>query len=261
MTRGSSSSSRVFKSILTRAEKELELASEKAKDFEHNGIRGDERAAALSDFLRAHLPVTMAVGKGEAIDCKDNRTGQLDIIIYDKSASAPISTGEENLLIPAEALYAVIEVKSILSQDEINKSVIAAQKVRNLCPFKEPFIGPRRDGAAAEDGRCRCAYSIFSYSTNIGKLDWLNKEYERLKTSLALANASGDVVERLVVLGRGMINPVNGYGKEIADNNEGIFLEYYLHLMNFLTRESNRRPPIDWQIYTSRGSSGWKRIK
>lgn len=157
MPRGTRRSSRVFKSVLSRAEKELALGSEKAGDFQHNGIRGDERAASLMRFLQSHLPITMAIAKGEAIDFRDKRSGQLDLIIYDKSASAPIFTGGENVLVPAEALYAVIEVKSVLSKDELEKSVEAAKTIRSLRPFREPFIGPRRDGIAAEDGKCRCA--------------------------------------------------------------------------------------------------------
>lgn len=257
MPRGTRKSSSVFKSVLSRAERELALSSEKAGDFQHNGVRGDERAASLMRFLQLHLPNTMDVAKGEAIDSRDNRSGQLDLIIYDKSASAPISSGEENVLVPAEALYAVIEVKSVLSSDELIKSVAAAKKIRGLRPFKEHFIGPRRDGAAAEDGRCRCAYSIFAYSTNLSKTDWLNKEYKRATSALDRAGMTHDVIERIVVLGRGLINPATATGKEIADDNESIFLEYYLHLMNFLSRESARRPAVDWQIYTTRGTSGW----
>jgi len=260
MPRGTQRSSRVFKSVLSRAEKELALGSEKAGDFHHNGIRGDERAASLMRFLQSHLPITMAIAKGEAIDFRDKRSGQLDLIIYDKSASAPIFTGGENVLVPAEALYAVIEVKSVLSKDELEKSVEAAKTIRSLRPFKEPFIGPRRDGIAAEDGRCRCAYSIFAYSTNLGATDWLQKEYMRTIGALDAAGAARDVVERVVVLGRGLINPATATGKEITDDNESIFLEYYLHLMNFLSRESARRPQVDWQIYTSRGTGGWKKL-
>ena len=260
MPRGTRSSSRVFKSVLSRVEKELAISSEKARDFQHNGIRGDERAASLMRFLRSHLPITMDIAKGEAIDYQDNRSGQLDLIIYDKSASAPIASGEENVLVPAEALYAVIEVKSVLSKDELETCVTAAKRIRNLRPFKQHFIGPRRDGAAAEDGKCRCTYSIFAYSTNLGAADWLEKEYKRTIGALDAAGAARDVVERIVVLGRGLINPATATGKEITDDNESIFLEYYLHLMNFLSRESARRPAIDWQIYTSRGTGGWKKL-
>src|SRR5208282_1551612 len=106
----------VFREVLTQAERRLSLGSEQAANFEHRGLRGNERAAALAAFLSLHLPGVFGVGKGEARDYLDNVTGELDVFVYDRSTAAPIQTGGDSLIVPAEALYAVIEVKSVLSQ-------------------------------------------------------------------------------------------------------------------------------------------------
>ena len=81
MPRGSSLPSEVFKAVLDSAARQLHIASSEASAFKHTGIRGDERAAALANFLRQHLPSNIGVSKGEAIDFRDRRTGQLDILI------------------------------------------------------------------------------------------------------------------------------------------------------------------------------------
>jgi len=52
MPRGSSLPSEVFKAVLDSAARQLHIASSEASAFEHTGIRGDERAAALANFLR-----------------------------------------------------------------------------------------------------------------------------------------------------------------------------------------------------------------
>ncbi|MGN7808095.1 hypothetical protein ACTJKE_36505 [Ensifer sp. 22521] len=52
----------------SRAEKRLLLDAEKAENFGHKGLKGNERAAALKGFLEEHLPAIFAVGSGEAID-------------------------------------------------------------------------------------------------------------------------------------------------------------------------------------------------
>lgn len=180
MPRGSSKQSAVFKAVLESAKKQLHLASDTASAFRHSGIRGDERAAAVAKFLRDHLPPTYGVAKGEVIDCNDRRTGQLDILIYDADMAAPISTQSENVLIPAESLLAVIEVKSVLSQEELKKCYLAAAKVRQLRPFKQRFVPARDQGQAVTDGTHRCLYIVFAYRTDLGKDAWLEKEFHRL---------------------------------------------------------------------------------
>lgn len=100
-----SKGSNVFRGIIDASRKQLLLDHEKSSAFGHSGIKGNERAAAFADFLRERLPDFLAVTKGEAIDCYDNRTGELDIFVYDKLAARPISEQRENALIPCEAIY------------------------------------------------------------------------------------------------------------------------------------------------------------
>ena len=59
---------------------------------------------SLAAFLRDHLSKRFSVAKGEVIDFKDNRTGQLDLVIYDAHTNAVVRRGQENWLVPAEAL-------------------------------------------------------------------------------------------------------------------------------------------------------------
>src|SRR5688572_30490082 len=94
--------SEVFRRVLDEAVEKLKISSDSAGSFEHRGIKGDERAAELAAFLEQHLPSEFEVRKGEAIDCTDARTGQLDLVIFDGSCSAPILVGRENVLLPCE---------------------------------------------------------------------------------------------------------------------------------------------------------------
>jgi hypothetical protein len=256
MPRGLRKASAVFKEVLNQASKQLEVESAKAKTFQHRGIRGDERAAALASFFREHLSGAFGVAKGEAIDCFDNQTGQLDILIFDKYASAPISTQSENVLIPAEGLLAVLEVKTTLTQDELQRASASAQKVRQLRPFKNRFVAPRIDGKPAEDGTFRCFYGVFAYDTNLGEDDWLKKEFARVTVAAAKAKTSLDSIDIVAVLSRGLIRPGKPAGKT-NDSPEATFLEFYLHVINFLSREYPRRPPVDWQNYTTKTAKGW----
>jgi len=245
---------------LADARSEVLLGGSKAGAFQHRGVRGDERAGALAKFLRERLPSRFAVGKGEVIDYRDYRTGQLDIIVYDNSTCAPISVQSENVLLPCEALYVVVEVKSTLTKAELEKSYAAANRIRQLRPFKSRFIGPRRDGEAADDGAHRCQYLLFAYSSDLANnSEWLQKEFARVAMCAASAQTSLDCIDRVVVLDRGMLNPGGAAGE--GSDPETSFLDSYLHLVNFLTRESGRRPAVDWQMYGPRASGGWRKLK
>jgi len=260
MPRGSSRHSEVFKEVLDVAARSLHIASRHAAAFQHAGIRGDERAAALASFLKQHLPRSIGVEKGEAIDFSDRRTGQIDIVIYDADMAAPISSQSENVIVPAESLLAVIEVKTTLTQNDLNACFKSALKVRGLRPFKRPFVASREDGRPAEDGASRCLYIVFAYETNVGSADWLEKEFKRLGVAAARVKGSLNLIDVLCVLSRGMIRPANGTGKVNDADQMSTFLEFYLHLVNFLRREMPRRPAMDWQAYTTRTARNWKKL-
>jgi hypothetical protein len=258
MPRGTKSASDVFRSVMEKAKQRLLLESTDAADFKHTGIRGDERAASLAEFFRERLPTNFGVGKGEAIDFRDTRTGQLDFIIYDQARCAPIHIGNENLLLPCEALYCVIEVKTTVTQDELDASYKAARKVRALQPFKQPFIAARKRGSSAKDDRDRCLYLVFGYTSNLANdAKWAGKEYLRLEAAAKSAGVARDYVDRLVILDRGIINPEQKVGKWDAGKADSVFLENYLHIVNFVGRESKRRDPVDWQMYGPRTARGW----
>lgn len=246
----------VFRKVLIQAEQRLALNSEQAANFDHKGVRGNERAAALAEFLQLHLPSVFAVGKGEARDYGDNVSGELDLFIYDRLTAAPIQTGSESLIVPAEALYAVIEVKSVLSQAEIDICLTAAMKVRSLRPFKKSFIASPTEGRVQKD-RYRCPYFIFAYSSNLSADGWAEKEYRRIIDGSKKLGYALDVVDRVIVMDRGIIRPQVSAAL-LKDNSPSLFLEFYLHLVNFLMRERKRRPTIDWTAYTSR--SRWTKL-
>jgi hypothetical protein len=259
MPRGTRTPSKVFQSVMQKAKLRLQLENADAADFDHKSIRGDERAACLAKLFRERLPRRFGVEKGEAIDYRDTRTGQLDFIIYDRERCSPIRTGNENLLLPCEALYCVIEVKTRITLNELKTSYAAAGKVRSLKPFKKSFIAARQEGDAANNEEDRCLYVVFGYSSDLANdTGWAKKEYGRLVVAATSAGVTPDCVDRLFVLDRGIINPRKRAGKWESGNADSIFLETYLHIMNFLGRESGRRKPVDWQIYGPRSAPGWK---
>src|SRR4051812_3750888 len=109
-----------FESLMRTAEEQLLLGFELAARFKHKGLRGSSREEVVAQFLSDQLPGRFGVTAGEAVDVEGRRSGQLDIVVFDRYATAPLLRREAGDLLPAEALLAVIEVKSTLSQKDLN---------------------------------------------------------------------------------------------------------------------------------------------
>lgn len=260
MPRGGRTINPTLEAVLSHAETDLWTAWKRATSFQQSVIRGDEREEAVRKFLRGRIPKDFDVVKGEIIDYRNTRSTQLDVVIYDSARNSPILAETEQTLLPSEAALSIIEVKSILNQDELQKCFAAAAQIRRLRPFKEKFVGPRQDGASAGDSNYRCFYSIFAYASNLGGTDWLSKEWERVRIAATEETCDISVVDRIIVLDRGMINTTSKSGKVAGANSAAILHEWFLHLINFLTRENERRPAVDWQVYSARRSKGWVRL-
>ncbi len=102
--------------------KELINALYQAHAFikEHNLSRGLIAESVLRDFLRSALPEIAKVSQG-FVERKGILSHQCDIIIYDRIHYAPLYSYGEIEIIPSDAVYAVIEVKSNIDAKRFGK--------------------------------------------------------------------------------------------------------------------------------------------
>lgn len=78
---------------------------------------GSERAAFIDDFLSKVLPPTFRFGTGDVTDPSGAKSGQLDVVVeYPFAPSLPTVGAGQSRLYLAEAVAAVIEVKSNLAK-------------------------------------------------------------------------------------------------------------------------------------------------
>jgi hypothetical protein len=77
-----------------------------------SATKGQERAAFIDSFLSQTMPVPYRFGTGDATDAAGNRSGQLDVVVeYPFAPSLQLVVGSSRLYL-AEAVAAVVEVKS-----------------------------------------------------------------------------------------------------------------------------------------------------
>ena len=169
------------------------------------------RGGSCTIFLREHLPERFIVTTGQAVDASGVQTPQLDLILYDSHLSAPLlrhPDGPE--LLPAEALIAVVEVKSKFTREEAAHCVRASTSLFSS-RSTAGTLASRLGGADAADGAPRCMYSILAFESDLSALNWAASEWKRLREVASKAEADVSRIDRLTVLSTGSSGPSDLY--------------------------------------------------
>jgi hypothetical protein len=248
-----------FERILIHAENELWLDFQKASEYKQNGDIGTSREDAVMRFLKEHLPNRYEICSGEVVDSQGNQSGQIDLMIFDSSTTCPLMTTGKDVLLPAEALLAVVEVKTTLSMAEIEKSLKGIKKIHTLKPWGDQWSVSRKNGSTADDALPRVLTSIFAYESNLGSTEWAAKEIGRVREQTLLQNSSIEYVDRVAVLNRGFLMPSAGKAVEPREQS-GVLNIWFFSLVNFLDREVRRRKAFPWDDYQIRDKKIWKRV-
>jgi hypothetical protein len=246
-------------SVLEEAEQNLLSAFAKSQKTKHRGLKGNARARSVAEFLTERLPAVYGVATGaEVVDYADRRSGEIDLVIFDRQRNAVLSA--DPLWIAAETLLAYIEVKTTLTGDELEKSFIGAKRIDALRPFKQPFtLAGKTDASVTENDQLRCFRTVFAFGTNLTDRDWIDEEWSRVKTAAAAAGVPLASIDRILVLNRGMLNLPSQTGTDKFEASS-VFQQWVINLVNFLVRENGRRPSWDWQLYTKKGIPGWRAL-
>ncbi len=233
-------------------------AFEEATQFKHKTLRGGEREQGVRQFLNDQLPSRLKVITGEAIDRFGNTSSQLDVMVYDSALNSPFA-GESSGLLPAEALLAIVEVKTKLTRSEWKKISSSIEKFRALRPYKKTFGLSKagRQGIASE--LPRCFYSVVAFSSDLSANDtWAEREQQRARDYFGTDDCLG--LDRILILDRGIINPTENVFRSSTSQGENL-MGWFVGQVNFLHREMPRREPMDWQTYAGSAFGGWKPMK
>ena len=85
----------------------------------HPTLKGELRELLIVDLFERFLTQDFGVGSGQIINQKEELSHQIDIIIYDKGILPPFIQFRNLGIYPAEAVIAIIEVKSQLTKENI----------------------------------------------------------------------------------------------------------------------------------------------
>jgi Domain of unknown function (DUF6602) len=248
----------VLQKLMKSQQDALTKAFDDATLYTNPGIRGEKREDGVRKFLADQLPQSLSVVTGQAIDYFGTVSRQLDIMVYDATLNAPFE-GERIKLLPAEALLAIVEVKSTLSSAEWPKIAQSVAQYLELRPYRRQFAVRRGGQKAVADDLPRCFYSVVAFSSDLAKSSgWQQREFARMTTAFESEECLG--LDRVLILDRGVINPSEGRHRSSDDFGSNLFT-WYISMANFLNREAPRRKPMDWQQYAGASfETSWRRI-
>lgn len=110
-----------------------------AMSFTHPGTIGDNSEANWITWFKEYLPKRYRIAKGIVIDSVGNQSHQIDLVIYDAQYSYLVFKQGDSMLIPAESVYAIFEVKQDLNKDHIEYAGEKAKSVRSLYRTSAPI--------------------------------------------------------------------------------------------------------------------------
>jgi len=164
----------MLKSHMDAQERALVTISQIPANSGHPLHKGTPREAFVRKFLEAHLPETIAIGTGEIIDANSTPASprnQFDIILYRKNfPKLDFGGGISAFLI--ESVVATVEVKSTLTQVELERATKAARNAKSLTPnvkvsFQAGYIPPKvLNYVVAFDGPAQM-YTVYGWLPNI----------------------------------------------------------------------------------------------
>ena len=99
----------------------------------HPGIKGRLRELFIQEMIKPFLPPSVDVLTGTIVSLRGEREHrtQDDLVLFSKEV-APLLMDLEQAIIPIEGVLAHIEVKSLLTREDLRKAASAALELRNL---------------------------------------------------------------------------------------------------------------------------------
>lgn len=102
------------------------------KSFGHPGTKGDASELVWLELLQAYLPKRYQAEKAHVIDSNGAASDQIDVVIFDRQYSPFIFKFQEQIVVPAESVYAVFEAKQSINADLVEYARKKVRSVRKL---------------------------------------------------------------------------------------------------------------------------------
>lgn len=211
--------------------------------LDHGGTLGDETELAWLDFIRRLLPTRYQACDGFVVDAEGLRSDQIDIIVFDRHYSPPLFQAGNVQYVPAEAVYAVFEIKQRIDKRTLGQACAKVSSVRRLKRTTAPI--PTADGLLEPKPPHRILGGVLalgfgkmdSVENVVGRLMTQVTEEERLDLGCAIRDGSFDVSYEDTGVARVRLSP-----------GPSSLVSFLFHLLSMLQRIGTV-PAIDYARY------------
>ena len=110
---------------------ERRLATARAS-FGHPGTKGDASERVWLELLQTYLPLRYRAERAHVVDSNGTFSDQLDVVVFDRQYSPFIFNFQEELIVPAESVYAAFEAKQSINAGQVDYAQKKVATVRRL---------------------------------------------------------------------------------------------------------------------------------
>ena len=208
----------------------------------HPTLKGDASEGSWRDMLARHLPRRYRVCRGVIVDSLGAESDALDIIIHDAHFCPLFLDRDGSCFVPAESVYAMFEVKQVLTAREIRYAGDKAESVRRLFRTSAPIV---------QRGEKRAPRPTLPILAGIVGLeaewaDGLGESFERAMSSLE----EDRHLDLGCALAAGAFERQDQSGKITLYPGDTALVWFFLRLMDRL-QHVGTVPAIEWGAYTA----------
>jgi hypothetical protein len=154
------------------------------KTFGHSPTKGDASEHVWLELLNAYLPKRYSAAKAHVVDSNGKFSQQIDVVVFDRQYSPFIFHFQEQMIIPAESVYAVFEAKQAISLEEVNYALTKIESVRVLHRTSLPI--PTANGLAKAKAPAHILGGLLTFES-----DWSPPLGESLIKALGKSDTPG----------------------------------------------------------------------
>ena len=230
--------------FLTISEPMKAILSSTSTSVVHPRTKGDASEYQWLTWLKTYLPKRYEVTSGFVIDSASYISEQQDIIIYDRQYTPYLLNRDGIIYIPAESIYAIIEVKQKLGKRYLK---YASDKIRSVRQLARKTTCVRTiDGVKKPTALFRIIGGFVCLKS--GWVDGINSK--NLKKVLKEIDADGRIDVGCCLESGSFIVEYDEDSLTIKrSDNRGALTFFFIKLISWLQRLGTA-PPIDFESYT-----------
>lgn len=153
------------------------------KVFAHAPTKGDASEQVWLELLNSYLPKRYSAAKAHVVDSNGAFSQQIDVVVFDRQYSPFIFHFQEQMIIPAESVYAVFEAKQSANAEQVSYAHTKIESVRRLHRTSLPI--PTANGLAKPKPPAHILGGLLTFES-----DWTPALSDSLVSALTGGNDS-----------------------------------------------------------------------